>query len=206
MMRMVDVMSTKGTDVTAYKHLVREEEIRVQTSACAMSRRLDALLGHVQANGKEDTEYDKRFAEGLATAQAIRDEVTADWKSRYVYAPERYSTVRARVDEGMRLLDAEPGFEGLEKMKACVKECQEKMDEYAEVCRKILEFDSTHTNPYMLWRRVYGIHAFSNEKKTDHTQIVAGGQPGRMLPAFDADAKAEMRAMRGLLAEMGALG
>ena len=44
---------------------------------------------------------------------------------------------------------------------------------------------------------------------TAHTQIVhadgAGGEVehGRMLATFDADAKADMRAMRGLLAEMG---
>jgi hypothetical protein len=109
-------------DMIAYKHLAREEEIRVQMSACAMWQRLDGLLGHVWANGQQETEYGKGFIEARTTAHAIREEVTADWKSRYVYAPERYATARKKVDDGMTLLGKLPGFEA---MKACGKECQE---------------------------------------------------------------------------------
>ena len=155
-------------DMIAYKHLEGEEESRIQMSACAMCLRLDGLVGHVRVNGQQETEYGKGFTDACKTAHAIRDEVTASWKSRYVYAPIRYSTARANVDEGMALLDAVPGFE---KMKACGKECQALMDAYAEVWRKIREFDATHTNAYVQ-RAFRGIHAFSNEKKANMEEML----------------------------------
>ncbi len=155
-------------EMIAYKHLAREEEIRVQTSACAMSLALDGLVGHVWATGGEETEYGKGFAEARATACEIREEVTANRKSRYVYAPERYAAARKKVDDGLALLAKLPG---LEEMKACGKECQEKMDAYAGVWRKIREFDSTHMNAYVQ-RRVRGIHAFSDEKKASMEEML----------------------------------
>jgi hypothetical protein len=155
-------------DMTAYKHLAREEESRVQTSACAMSLGLDALVGWVWANGQKETEYGKGFAEARATACEIREEVTADQKSRYVYAPGRYAAARKKVDDGLTLLALLPG---LEEMKACGKECQEKMDAYAEVWRKIREFDASHWNAYTQ-RRVRGIHAFSDEQKASMEEML----------------------------------
>jgi hypothetical protein len=164
----VEVAGEAAGEMTAYKRLAWEEEIRIQMSACAMSLRLDALVGHVWSNGQQETEYGKGFTDACKTAHAIRDEVTADWKSRYVYAPERYSTARGKVDEGMRLLDGVPG---LERMKACGRECQEKMDEYAEVWRKIREFDKGNTNAYFQ-RKVFGRHAFSNEKNASMEEML----------------------------------
>ncbi len=155
-------------DMIAYKHLAREEEARVQMSACAMSVRLDELVQHVWAKWGEETEYGKGFTEACATAREIQDEVTADRKSRYVYAPERYATARKKVDDGMALLAKLPG---LEEMKACGKECQEKMDAYAEVWRKIRAFDASHTNAYTQ-RRVRGIHAFSDERKASMEEML----------------------------------
>jgi hypothetical protein len=162
---------TRAKDMLAYKHLARDEEIRVQTSACAMSLALDGLVGHVWATGGEETEYGKGFTEARATACQIQDEVTADWRSRFVYAPERYATARKKVDDGMAQLAKLAGFEGLEEMKACGKECQGKMDAYAEVWRKIREFDASHWNAYTQ-RRVRGIHAFSEEKKTSMEEML----------------------------------
>jgi hypothetical protein len=155
-------------EMIAYKHLAREEEIRVQTSACAMWQRLDGLVGHVWATGGEETEYGKGFTEARDAAREIRDEVTASWKSRYVYAPGRYATVRQKVDDGMTLLAKLPG---LEAMKACGKECQALMDAYAEVWRKIRAFDASHTNAYVQ-RRVRSIHAFSDEKKASMEEML----------------------------------
>jgi hypothetical protein len=161
-------MSVAAGEMIAYKHLAGEEEIRVQMSACAMSLGLDGLVGHVWANGRQETEYGKGFTEARDTAHAIRDEVTADWKSRYVYAPERYATARKKVDDGMTELDKLAGFED---MKACGKKCQEKMDAYAEVWRKIREFDASHWNAYTQ-RTLYRIHAFSDEKKASMEEML----------------------------------
>jgi hypothetical protein len=44
------------------------------------------------------------------------------------------------------------------------------MDAYAEVWRKIREFDATHTNSYV--QRTFGIHAFSNEKKANMEEML----------------------------------
>ena len=157
--------------MTAYKHLASEEEIHIQMRACAMMHRLDALVGHVWVNKKQETEYGKGFTDACKTAHEIRAEVLDENKRRYVYAPDRYSTARGQVDAGMRLLDAEPGFAGLERMKACGVECQELMDAYAEVWSKIREFDDTHSNAYAQ-RTFYRIHAFSNEKKANMEEML----------------------------------
>jgi hypothetical protein len=164
-----DIMST---NMTAYKHLAQEEETRLEMSASAMMYRLDALVGHVWVNGQQETEYGKGFTDACKTAHAIRDEVLNEKKRRYVYAPERYSTARGKVDEGMALLDGVSGFAGLERMKACGTECQALMDAYAEVWRKIREFDATHSNPYVYWRIGRGVHAFSNEKKASMEEML----------------------------------
>jgi len=156
--------------MTVYKHLDGDEESRIQMSACAMMHRLDALVGHVWVNKKQETEYGKGFTDACKTAHEIRAEVLDENKRRYVYAPDRYSTARGKVDEGMRLLEAEAGFAGLEKMKACGKECQALMDAYAEVWRKIREFDATHINAYV--QRTFGFHAFSNEKKANMEEML----------------------------------
>ena len=153
--------------MTVYKYLDGDEKSRIQMSACAMCHGLGRLVGHVQGNGQQETEYGKGFTDACNTAHEIRAEVTGEGKRRYVYAPDRYSTARAKVDEGMALLEAEAGFE---KMKACGKECQELMDAYAEVWRKIREFDATHTNAYV--QRRFGIHAFSNEKKANMEEML----------------------------------
>jgi hypothetical protein len=155
-------------EMTAYKHLAREEEIRVQTSACAMCLGVGGLVGWVSTNGQQETGYGKGFAEAYKTACEIRDEVTADQKSRYVYAPGRYAAARKKVDDGLALLALLPG---LEEMKACGKECQEKMDAYAEVWRRIRAFDANHWNAYTQ-RRVRGIHAFSDEKKASMQEML----------------------------------
>ena len=44
------------------------------------------------------------------------------------------------------------------------------MDAYAEVWRKIREFDVTHTNAYV--QRTFGFHAFSNEKKANMEEML----------------------------------
>ncbi len=154
--------------MTAYKHLAREEEARVQMSACAMSLGLGGLVGWVRTDGQQETEYGKGFTEAYKTACEIREEVTADQKSRYVYAPGRYAAARKKVDDGLTQLALLPG---LEEMKACGKECQEKMDAYAEVWRRIRAFDSTHTNAYAQ-RTFYRIHAFSEDKKASMEEML----------------------------------
>ncbi len=159
-------------DMTAYTQLAQEEKTRLEMSASAMMNRLDALVGHVWYNGQQETEYGKGFTEACKTAHAIRDEVLNEKKRRYVYAPERYSTARGNVDEGMALLEGVPGFAGLERMKAYDKECQELMEVYAEVWRKIREFDATHSNPYVVWRSMRRIHAFSDEKKSSMEEML----------------------------------
>jgi hypothetical protein len=164
----VEVAGEAAGEMTAYKHLAREEEVQLEMSGNGMYLRLDGLVGHVWSNGQMDTEYGKCFAQALATAHVIYDEVLNVQKRRYVYAPKRYLTARANVDKGMRLLD---GVTGLERMKACGVECQEKMDQYAEVWRKIREFDAGNTNPYAQ-RRMFGRHAFSAEKKASMEEML----------------------------------
>jgi len=164
----VEAAGEAAGEMTAYKHLAWEEETRLETSGSGMYHRLDALVGHVQREGKEQEKYGQCFAQALATANAIRDELLDQKKRRYVYAPKRYLTARANVDEGMRLLDGVPG---LERMKACGKECQEKMDVYAEVWRKIREFDKDNIKPY-IQRTLFGRHAFSNEKKASMEEML----------------------------------
>jgi hypothetical protein len=133
-----------------------------------MSLALDGLVGWVSTNGQNETWYGKGFAEARATACEIREEVTASWKSRYVYAPGRYAAARKKVDDGLTLLAKLPG---LEEMKACGKECQGKMDAYAEVWRKIRAFDASHTNAYTQ-RTFYRIHAFSEDKKASMEEML----------------------------------
>jgi hypothetical protein len=163
----VGMSDPKSADMTAYTQLAHEEKVQLEMSASAMMNRLDALVGHVWYNGQQETKYGKGFEEACKTAHAIRDEVLNEKKRRYVYAPERYATARGKVDAGMAQLEGVPGFAGLERMKTCGKECQELMEVYAEVWRKIREFDATHSNPYVVWRSMRRIHAFSDEKKDE---------------------------------------
>ncbi len=164
----VEVAGGVAAAMTAYTQLAQEEKTRLEMSGSDMFHSLDSLVVHVRFKGKEQEKYGLCFAQALATAHAIREELLNEKKRQYVYAPERYSTARANLDEGVRLLSAVQGFE---RMKADATDCQGKMDVYAEVWRKILEFDSTHTNPYFQ-RTVRRIHAFSKEHEASMEEML----------------------------------
>ena len=149
-------------EMREYKHLAREEEIRVETSGSAMYYSINWLMGMVRSYGKQDTEFGKCFGEALETARVIERELLNHKKRLYVYAPQRYLAARGNLDEGMRLL-GELQSQGVEKMQEQGQECQQKMDVYADVWQKILAFDKEHWNPY-LQRTVFGRHAFSGQK------------------------------------------
>ena len=147
-------------EMREYKHLAGEEEVRLETSGSAMYERIAGLVRAVRSWDMQDTEYGKCFGKALETAHVIREELLHHKKRRYVYAPQRYRTARENVDKGVKLLGE---LEGFAKMKEGGIECQQKMDEYAGVWQKILEFDKEHWNPY-LQRTVFGRHAFSGQK------------------------------------------
>ena len=156
------VSETEQTEkMTPYKHLALEEQTRLETSGSAMYHSLDHLMGMAMHNGQGDTEFGKCFAKALETAYVIREELLNHKKRLYVYAPQRYLTARKNVDEGMSLLGEVAGFE---KMKEQGKECQDKMDVYADVWSTILTFDEEHTAPYTQRMLIHGRHAFSGKK------------------------------------------
>ena len=155
-------------EMTEYKYLAREEEIRLETSGSAMYHSIDWLVGAVCSRGMQDTECGKCLRQALETAHDIREELLNHEKRRYVYAPQRYQTARKNVDKGVELLGELDGFA---KMKEGGIECQQKMDVYAGVWQKILAFDKEHWNPYTQ-RKVFRIHAFSDVKKASMEEML----------------------------------